>query len=84
MIIVTRVTANIDHAVDRRGTTKNLTARPEQATIVEIGLALSVIVPIGLGIIANQLTNTCGHMDHDALVPRTGFQQKDLVLGICR
>jgi hypothetical protein len=46
MVEIFGLAADIDHAVDRRGTAEHLAARPEYAAIAGAGVGLGLVAPV--------------------------------------
>src|SRR5579862_1087789 len=81
-VIVTRVAADIDHSVDRGRAAPAASARPVEAAVVQVKLALGLVVPVvGIGL-AEQGGDARGHMDHRRSVAPAGLDQQHLVVRI--
>jgi hypothetical protein len=80
-VIVARMAANIDHAVDGGRTAQHLAARPVKLAVVQMLLAFGPVIPVG-EFIADQLADACRHMKEDALVLAARFQKQDFLARI--
>ena len=72
-IIVGRLAAHIDHAVDRRAAAQNLAARIVERTTVQPGLRLGLHQPIGARV-AHAIEIADGNVDPVVAVAAAGFQ----------
>jgi hypothetical protein len=82
-VIVARMAANIDHAVDRGRPAKHLATRPVELAIVQVGLAFRLIAPVR-HIGADQLSDACRHVDHEVRILLACFKKQNLVRRIFR
>src|SRR5205814_2445953 len=77
IVVIGRITADIQHAVDRAGAPEGLAARPLQLAASRTGLAFAEEVPVDLSIVEDA-QNAGGDMDPNVAVGRPGFEQHNL------
>src|SRR5690606_6167758 len=82
-IVVARMAADVDHAVDRGRPAKHLAARPEELAVVQIGLAFGVVVPVDK-VGSDELADARRHMDEKIRILAARLQQQNLVIRILR
>jgi hypothetical protein len=82
LVVVARVAADIDHAVDRRAAAQALAARPPQLAIVEVRFFLGPEAPVLLALGLDQLAHPGRHLDQERGVLAAGLQQQDLDVGV--
>src|SRR6202011_4974465 len=76
IVVIGRVAADIEHAVDRAGAAQGLAARPLQLAAVGAGLAFAEEVPVDLGVVEDA-QHPGGNVDHRVAVRGAGFEQYD-------
>ena len=77
-VVIGRMTAQIQHAVDRTRPAEHLAARPCQRAIADARLGLAGVVPVEDGV-AEQLHHAGRDMDHGIAVARSCFEQQYLM-----
>src|SRR5579883_1569669 len=82
-VVVARLAAHVDYAVDRRAATENAPARIIERTAVQTGLVLRLEAPIGARIVLC-VEIADGNADPDVIVVAAGFQQQHRYIGIGR
>ena len=83
-VIVLREAADIEHAVDRAGTTHHLATRPDVAAAIERRIGLDRIHPVELRVTDALHIGRGGHLDKDGFVGAASFQQQHLIPRISR
>ncbi len=83
-IVIARVAADIDHAVDGRRAAPAAAARPIEPAPVQMLLAFGVEIPIVRIAFAEQRRNAGRHVDHERLVAPARLDQQHLDGGIGR
>src|SRR5207302_4043776 len=76
MVEIFGLAADIDHAVDRRGTAEHLAARPEHAAIPGAGVGLGLVAPIDRRV-RKGLAKAERDMNPAVAVLTAGFEQQD-------
>ena len=80
-VVVARLAAHVDHAVDRGAAAQHLAARIVEAAAVEARLRRGLEAPVGARI-AHQVEVADGDVDPVVVVLAAGFQQQHARLGI--
>ena len=78
IVVVRRVTAYVQHAVDRARAAQHLASRLKQRPALELGLGLGFVHPVVIRI-GVQLRVSHRHLDPDAAILASGFQQQHAV-----
>ena len=81
MVVVGRLAAHVDHAVDGRAAAQDLAARIVQRTPVQAGIGLRLEAPIGARV-AHGVEVADGNVDPVVVVAATRLQQQDAVPGV--
>ena len=76
-LVVQRVAAQVDHAVDRGGAAQGLAARLVERAAVEVLLRLGLQVPVVAAVALVVRAQAAGHADRPVTVLRPGLQQQD-------
>ena len=76
-VVVERVAAHVQHAVDRAGTAERLAARDRDGTASHAVLRLGVEAPVVAGVV-QQLAEADGDVDPEVGVLRPGFEQQNV------
>ncbi|MNT32569.1 hypothetical protein D3C72_1684600 [compost metagenome] len=83
MVVIARLAAHVDHAVDAGAAAQGLAARVEQAAAVEAGLGLGLVEPVGARV-ANAVQIAHGDVDPVVIVAPARFDQQHAVARIGR
>ncbi len=83
VIVVGRLAAHVDHAVDRGAAAEHLAARIVQRAAVEPGIGLGLQAPVGARI-AHGVEVADGHVDPEIAVAAAGLEQQHPVARIGR
>ncbi len=83
MIVVARLAAHVDHAVDRRAAAEHAAARVIEGAAIQPGLGLGLEAPIGARIVL-RIEIADRHMDPDVIVAAAGLEQQHADVGIGR
>ena len=75
MVEIFGLAADIDHAVDRRGTAEHLAARPKHAAIAGARIGLGLVAPIDRGV-GEGLAKTERNVDPAVAVLAAGLEQE--------
>ena len=78
VVVVGRLAAHVDHAVDRRAAAQHLAARIVQRTSVQAGLGLGLEAPVGARV-AHGVEIADRDVDPEVVVAAAGLQQQDAV-----
>ena len=82
-IVVARLAAHVDHAVDRGAAAQHLAARIGEAAAVEAGLGGGLEAPVGARV-AHQVEVADGDVDPVVVVLAAGLQEQHARIGIGR
>src|ERR1051326_7141262 len=74
IVVIGRIAADIEHAVNRAGAPEGFAARPLQLAAGRAGLAFTEEVPVDLGVVEDA-QHAGRHMDPDVAVGRASFEQ---------
>ena len=83
VVVVLVLAAQIDHAVDGAGATKNLAARPHGVAPVERGVGFARVHPVEAGV-QDRLDLAGGDPDERGVVGTAALEQQDLVFRLGR
>ena len=75
-VVVRRVAADPEHAVDRAGAAEHAPARPVDLPAGDAGLGIGGVVPVDQRVV-EQLQDARRHVDHRVPVLRAGLEQHD-------
>ena len=78
-VVVERVAADVDHAVDRRRAAEHAPARARHAAPVHVRLGLGRVRPV-VGVVGERVGERRRHVDEDAASGRPGLDQQDFDL----
>jgi len=80
-VVIPRVSADVDHAVDRRRSTQGLTPGNEDLAIVQVGIGFGVVEPVAH---LRRIENTAEQrdVDHRIDVAPARLQKENPVLGV--
>ena len=76
LVVVARLAAHVDHAVDRRAAAQHLAARVGEGAAVEAGLRLGLEAPVGASV-AHAIEIADGNVDPDIVVAPARLEQQD-------
>ncbi len=76
VVVIGRVAAHVEHAVDRAGAAERLAARPLQPAVAAARLGLAEEIPVDFGVVEDA-QHAGRDMDHRVAVGRPGFEQDD-------
>ncbi len=74
-VVVQRVAADVDHAVDRRRAAEHAPARAGDAPVVHVRLGLGLVGPV-VGVVGERVGEGGRHVDEQAQIRRTGLDQQ--------
>ncbi len=83
LVVVARLAAHVDHAVDRRRTAQRLAARIAQRAAVEPGIRLGVVEPVGARV-ADAIQITDRNVNPVVVVLAAGLDQQRALLRLPR
>ena len=82
-VVIERMAADVDHAVDRRRTPDHLAARAVDAPVIHERLGLGLVHP-AVARVGHRVGKTRGHVDEQVVVEATGLEQQHTQLRVFR
>ena len=81
LVVVARLAAHVDHAVDARAATQHLAARVAQRAAVQAGVGLGVVKPVSAGV-ADAVEVAHWNVDPVVVIAATGLDQQHALAGV--